>query len=118
MTYIRIKGWGEMELEYLLSTIRSLKDQGNWTLQNWKPVSSLNEKNGRTSAKFMGQGYDPVYFDLVKDGWTHDHCELCTKTISDNPSNEEWETQGYSDGRDWICEQCYQLFMTSDKPED
>src|SRR5438128_4229062 len=113
MTYVTIPGWGEMDVEYLVEEIRALKLRGDWTMKEWKAVPALNEKNGRTSAKYNGQNFDPKYFDFIEDGWTHDHCQICSKTISDNPGNSDWATRGHTNGNDWICEQCYSLFMTT-----
>lgn len=86
--FVRIDNWGEMELNHLADTVRNLKTYGTWDLEKWKPTPALIDKNGKTSRQYVGQHFDPKYIDLVPDGWTHDHCEICTKTISDKDNNE------------------------------
>lgn len=113
-TFVKIDNWGEMELAYLVDTVRNLKSYGTWTLEKWKPTPALIDKNGKTSRQYVGQNYDPKYIDLVSDGWTHDHCEICTKTISDRDDIEDWATQGYQVDNRWICEECFNLFMVTD----
>jgi hypothetical protein len=114
ITFIKIDGWGEMKLEYLVDTVRQLKGNGTWTFGKWKRTPALNEKNGGSSRQYVGQNYDLKYFDLVQDGWTHDHCEICSKIISDT---EDSDTKGYNLDNDWICEECYKLFMVTDDIE-
>jgi hypothetical protein len=114
-TFIKIEGWGEMELEYLMGMVKNLKDGRIWTFKIWKPIPALIDKNGKTSRPFIGQQFDPNYFDLVPNGWDHDHCEICTQKISDK---EAWgDIEGYNSGLDWICKQCYGLFMTASDTE-
>lgn len=44
---------------------------------------------------------------IIKDGWDHEHCELCTAHI-------EAETYGYLDlGGHWICEECYEKYVVN-----
>ena len=110
-TFIKIDGWGEMELEYLLDLVKNLKDGKTWTFKIWKPIPALIDKNGNTSRPFVGQKFDPNHIDLVPDGWDHDHCEICTQKIS---NKEDWgDIDGYNHELDWICKQCYSLFMTA-----
>jgi hypothetical protein len=46
----------------------------------------------------------------VKDGWDHEHCFLCWRTIS---TNEEEPHEGHTDGTIWLCETCYQTYIAS-----
>ncbi|GAA4316795.1 hypothetical protein GCM10023184_00160 [Flaviaesturariibacter amylovorans] len=85
-----------------LKYFRSLK----WTLQTWKPTPALIEKKGANARPYIGQGYDPVFFDLVEDGWRHDHCEVCFVKLCDNP--ETCQTEGYTADRQWLCRECYE----------
>jgi len=50
---------------------------------------------------------------LVVAGWTHDHCEICTWELhaSDDPEHGI----GYSHDVDWICSECYELFIANQK---
>lgn len=110
-TFIKIDGWGEINRDILVDTVKILKDKGTWYLKKWKPTPALIDKSSKTSRQYVGQNYNQMDFDLVLDGWTHDHCEFCTKTISDS---EDYLTKGYNLENDWICEECYNLFMQTD----
>jgi hypothetical protein len=48
-------------------------------------------------------------FELVKDGWKESACWLCTRPIakSDDPKH----AFGYTNGRDWVCSDCYDKFF-------
>ncbi|MGY6561049.1 MAG: hypothetical protein ACXITV_02970 [Luteibaculaceae bacterium] len=114
---VKIEGWGEMDFSSLLDIIKDLKTLGPWTLEKWKAGPALVDKNGGTSRQYIGQIYDPNFIDLVPDGWTHDHCEVCSKSISDKERQETSLTQGFKSENSWICEQCYTLFMLEDDLE-
>lgn len=47
---------------------------------------------------------------LVKDGWDHEHCFLGFESIS---LDEEDMNEGYTDGKDWLCENCYKTYILS-----
>ncbi len=96
--------------EYNKSDIAYYKSL-NWTLQLWKPSAALVDKTGFPSHVYVGQKFDPSYFNLDPEGWTHDHCELCSKTICENP--EECETSGYNSGNQWLCISCYNSILNA-----
>ena len=111
-TYVTIPNKGDHELNTLLDTVHYLK-QLVWTSKVWKSTPALIEKSGG-SRQYVGQKFDPKYFDLVQNGWTHDHCEICYATISD--IEDYGDKEGYNaDNGDWICNDCYNLFI---KPTD
>ncbi|GAH08333.1 unnamed protein product, partial [marine sediment metagenome] len=90
---------GVADLEWILGNAECCKDR-SWTRKKWKKVPALVSKDGKGLKKYYGQKYDPKYFDLVEDGWDHDHCEICMWPISEN----EGYDIGYFDGdSDWIC---------------
>jgi hypothetical protein len=112
-TYVNIPNKGDIELNYLLDTVEYLHDS-TWTKKIWEPTPALIDKKGGSSRQYDGQQFDPKLFDLVEDGWTHDHCEICQTTIS---NKEGYGDQaGYAnDNGDWICLECYNIFI---KPDD
>lgn len=113
-TFIKIDNWGEINREILIDTVKIFKGKGTWDFKKWKPTPALIEKNGKTSQQYVGQNFDQKHFDMVVDGWSHDHCEFCTKTISDDNDSL---TTGYNLDNEWICEGCYNLFMQTDNLE-
>jgi len=108
-TYVTIPGKGDHELSSLLDTINYLR-QLTWTYKVWTPTPALIDKTGGSSRKYVGQKYDPNYIDLVADGWTHDHCEVCYEVISDIETDSDKD--GYTtDNSEWLCKDCYKLFI-------
>ena len=60
-----------------------------------------------------GRSTTPNYFDVVDNGWTHDHCEICLQTISG--IQDYGETEGFTnDNNEWICKSCFELFIKPD----
>jgi len=47
---------------------------------------------------------------LIVGGWEHEHCGLCWKTIS---QREGHENEGYTDGEEWLCPNCYEKYIVS-----
>lgn len=115
-TYVTIPNKGDIELSFLLDTVDYLR-QLKWTYKIWKPTPALIDKSGGSSRQYLGQQFDPKCFDLIEDGWTHDHCEICFTTISNKAGYGE--TEGYvTENDDWICEECYSLFIKPDAVQD
>jgi hypothetical protein len=107
--YVTIPGKGDHELSSLLDTISFLKPLA-WTHKVWTPTPALIDKTSGSSRQYVGQKFDAKYFDLVPDGWTHDHCEICYETISNKEGYGD--NEGYeADNGDWICNDCYNLFI-------
>ncbi len=112
-TYVTIPNKGDHDLTDLLETLYHLR-RLTWTFSNWTPTPALIDKSGGSSRQYIGQNFDPKYFDLVEDGWTHDHCEICSRVISNIQGYGD--TEGYKgDNGEWICKECYNLFI---KPID
>ena len=107
--YVTIPNKGEHELNSLLETVDYLR-QLSWTLQLWTTRPALIDKKGGSSRPFVGQKYDPNYFDLVDNGWTHDHCEICFQTISD--IKDYGDLEGFTNyNNEWVCKSCFDLFI-------
>lgn len=72
----------------------------NWTKTIWKPKDALVEIDRNTIWLFTGQTFDEQKIRLVKNGWTHDHCDICSKEIRENDSCATSDNQ-------IICEECH-----------
>jgi hypothetical protein len=79
-----------------------------WKLQRWVRRDALVQRTGTTSL-YISQKFDSAFYDLVRGGWSHDHCEICWWELSE--SDDEAHSLGYTDGRHWICSECYQRFI-------
>ena len=97
----------------LNDTIEYCRSQ-NWQKQNYSPKSGLVRK--RTAflnivTRYSGQEYDPDKFDLVPNSWKHDNCKICSCKICDSDDPET--SIAYTNGRDWLCSECYEKFILS-----
>ena len=75
-----------------------------WVETIWKPKDALVDKNGGTTRLYIGQSFDKEYFDLIKNGWTHDHCDICSSDIREMDKCAISENQ-------IICSVCFNDFI-------
>jgi hypothetical protein len=110
--FVTIPHAGRYQLDTLLKEIIDLRES-TWTYKIWTPTPALIDKSDGSSRQFVGQKFDPQYFTLDNAGWTHDHCEFCSQTISN--IDGYGDTDGYISNNDWICKNCYRKFI---EPKD
>ena len=83
----------------------------SWTYAVWRPRSALVDRSGGVR-EYTGQAFDPVDFELVEGGWTHDHCEICWSSLHE--SEDSVHGAGFTaDGRTWLCSECYGKLIES-----
>ena len=62
--------------------------------------------------KMLGRMLDipeiPAGATIEKDAWDHEHCELCGEKIAEY---EGCQHEGYTNGKDWLCEKCYKEYI-------
>jgi len=75
-----------------------------WTKIIWKEKNALVDKKSETIGLYVGQKYDSEHFDLVDNGWTHDHCDICFLEIESNDIAYESDSQ-------ILCSYCYFEFI-------
>jgi ATP-dependent Clp protease ATP-binding subunit ClpA len=63
---------------------------------------------------YTGQPFDSEKADLLKGGWSEDHCVICWWKLcgSDSPEHAE----AYTNGQDWLCVECYNRFVSPERP--
>jgi hypothetical protein len=83
-----------------------------WRRERWVRRDALVEHGDKSRRLFIGQKYNTEHFDLVRGGWSHDHCEICWWDLFE--TTDEDHSIGYTDGRDWICAECYSQFINAD----
>ena len=105
--YIILENGGELEIEYLIEQSNELR-QYTWIPKIWKPRPALIDKNGGSSREYINQKFDPLYLEVVDNGWTHDHCDICFIMITDG--DDAYESDGL-----WICNSCFHNFI---EPKD
>jgi Clp amino terminal domain, pathogenicity island component len=90
---------------------QTLKAMFHWQRRLSVPREALVRQADHRLMLYAGQEFDAAEFDLVKDGWTHDHCVICWKMIylPEAPS----QSFGYSNGQEWLCQRCYEGFVSA-----
>lgn len=106
---IREDDW---EVDYLRCMLRGLKP-GAFTKQRWVPRDALVTKDGTRATIYTGQSYDPENMTLRKNVWSHDHCEACNWVLNDDEGEEH--AVGYFNGYNWLCTECYRLFIQENR---
>jgi hypothetical protein len=107
---------GDIEIDHIREMYEDLKGT-TFHHMKWKPRPALVDKKGKTTRLYTGQKFDPNYIDLVEDGWTHDHCQICFVSIG-KQENQYTQSEGYFDGYDWLCKSCFETFLTVENLEE
>jgi len=69
----------------------------------------VHRKTGAISFEVILAAEDPTNFELLKAGWKRkDHCAVCHWELSE--SDDAAHGTGYTNGRDWLCNECYDKF--------
>jgi len=93
----------------VVSTIRSYN--WHWHKAAWKPRDIvIHRESGKLSFE-LSLANDRENFMLVTDGWKKDHCFICRWELFE--SDDEHGT-GYTNGRNWLCMECYERFLQRD----
>jgi hypothetical protein len=83
---------------------------GSWQRETWKPSPALIDKTGGSVRTYHGQKFDPKHFDLVDNGWTHDHCSICWWSLHESDDPEVGVGYRTQSGH-WLCSECYGRFI-------
>ena len=97
--------WTHRELEIAQSDVLC------WRKEEFHPSNAIEIiEDGHRVWRKQEDGDVAENAKIIPDGWTHEHCELCCKTISmvdgDDPV-------GCTDGFDWVCESCFKKYIAS-----
>jgi hypothetical protein len=86
-----------------------VEGQFHWERRPVKPRDALVRRDGKGVMLNTGESYDAQVFELVKEGWKHDHCVVCWQKLynADRPE----ESFGYTNGAEWLCQRCYDAFL-------
>jgi hypothetical protein len=85
----------------------------HWEKQNWRPRDIVVERNtGRISfeTRLLEQSQK---HDLLKAGWKKDYCSVCRWELFESKDDAQHGI-GYTNGRDWLCCECYENFFALD----
>jgi hypothetical protein len=100
---------GEWKLKDLTESIAWCLAQ-NWHREGWKRSPALIDKNGNKTTQYLGQKFDPEKTDLVPDGWSHDHCQICYWALGESEDPEQGV--GYRNTTNaWLCSECFEKLI-------
>jgi hypothetical protein len=75
-----------------------------------KEMITFKVKDGGTIGRKIKEGEDTKGGVVIPGGWDHEHCELCHETISAAEGHPHY---GFTDGKEWVCEVCYEKYILS-----
>jgi len=78
----------------------------HWRKTTWKPRDIVISHTDGTCS-FDVSLADDAHFTLVKEGWKKDHCVVCRWELFGSGDDHG---VGYSNGREWLCVECYERF--------
>ena len=107
---------GDIEVDHIREMFYDLKDK-EFKYSQWFPRAALIDKKANTTHLFTGQKYSEANFDFDMAGWTHDHCDICFITISQEQTDFV-QNEGYFDGSDWVCKSCYEIIVSAKDIEE
>ncbi|PYT58285.1 MAG: hypothetical protein DMG46_11740 [Acidobacteria bacterium] len=81
----------------------------HWQQRSWAPRNIVINRQRGTMSFDLSLAEDAANFELVKAGWKRDHCAICRWELYE--SEEATHKIGYSNGRDWLCTECYEKFL-------
>ena len=102
----------EWDVEYVLCMLSGMW-AGAFRRAEWTPGDALVMKDGSCGMVCDGQDFDPEVMAIEPAGWDHDHCQVCNWTLSDALGDDH--AQGYFNGYNWLCEECYRLFVLENR---
>jgi hypothetical protein len=105
----------EWDSELLRAAVSRLRETSwHWENKKWQSRDVvISRESGRVSFD-LALAKDSEHFQLVKNGWTHDLCAVCRWKLSE--SNDADHGIGYTNGRDWLCIECYDKFFSASGP--
>ena len=98
-----------LDFGYVQAQVRVLSKFA-WRKREWKPVDVLVESE--TDRIFFDVSLrDDPRFKHVAGGWPQDWCSICNWELNADAGAEH--SSGYTNGRQWLCVECYEKFFTS-----
>jgi hypothetical protein len=83
----------------------------HWRKRNFTKTDIVIEKKIGKVSFDLTLAADSANFDLVQSGWTKDHCVICRWELFESKHEADVaHTAGYTNGRDWLCAECYEKF--------
>lgn len=85
-----------------------------WQQEAWHPRDIVSSIVSGELSFDISLADDSANFKLVKGGWTSDNCVVCGWRLFE--SEILAHGSGYTNGRDWLCIECYEKLFRDAKP--
>ncbi|MGA7685479.1 MAG: Clp protease N-terminal domain-containing protein [Terriglobales bacterium] len=100
----------ECSARLIQKTVKHCREAGwHWEKEKWRPRDIVKQKQSGHISFDIALAENPN-FELVKGGWTRDLCGICAWILCASPSGEC--PVGYTNGRQWVCAECYEKFLS------
>ncbi len=86
----------------------------HWRQEVWLPRDVVIYLETGQISFDLSLANDIANFKIVKDGWASDNCVICHWRLFE--SSILSHGTGYTNGRDWLCTECYERFFVDSKP--
>jgi hypothetical protein len=80
----------------------------HWRKSPWTSRDIVVERKSGKITFDLTLGENSTEFEIVKGGWKKDHCVICYWELTNSEDQEH--SNGYTNGRDWLCMECYEKF--------
>ena len=96
--------------EYVREIVKAFrKFNWHWNRCAWKESDVVARINDGSISRDLSLAADSAIFRLVAGGWTKDECLICRWELFESKNDPEHGI-GYTNGRDWLCTECYDKF--------
>jgi Clp amino terminal domain, pathogenicity island component len=97
--------------DFIRRSVKKLREiTWHWQKRDWTPCDVIIHRKTRALSFETSLAEDKKHFELVKEGWTKDHCAICRWELFASADAPDHAT-GYTNGRDWLCTECYEKFI-------
>lgn len=99
-------------LEYIRELVMHYTQHSwHWRRQAWTARDMVVDPVRGTISFDLSLASDPAKFELIKSGWSKDHCVICHWELHESKDDPQ-HNEGYTNGRDWLCIECFDKFFT------
>ena len=80
-----------------------------WRPQQWTSRDLAVERSTGQISFDLSVAENNEAFDIAEKAWKYDRCVICHWKLEQSPEGEH--STGYTNGRDWVCVECYEKFL-------
>jgi hypothetical protein len=81
----------------------------HWRQQKWASRDLAVERETGQISFDLSLAENTDAFHIAQNAWKYDSCAICRWRLDDSPELEH--SVGYTNGRDWVCSECYEKFL-------